>query len=457
MKKIAVLLCFVFTSLLLSAQDAKDFEHFSQFNGLTIENINVTTTRINPKIVKDKFLLKEGDTFTYPKFDYARKAVHDMRIFKDVDVTVQKSSNNNLDVNIAGEDGYFVFPLPIVMSGGGSTTYALLLMEANLFKRGELGTLMGAFSDDGYMGMLGLNMNDNSYNLFFSDQDYDQKVYTDGSYNTTGVFGGSDDDDNGRTVGNIFKTEKQVAAVSYGRSVGEKFAFSAAYSLHDVKYKSKSGTIALPDDDGSHNQFSLGVKYYNNIKPSKGMAGAFGSIFGLGMSDKEERLAKLPYVKPGYFVSLDYSNGGSYTGADADISTLSASVMGNLELKSRHTLYAVVNGAQNFEGGFYDSVSSSDLLAGKGRYATEYLGQKGFGGGLFASIFVMKNSLAVMVLEPFIETSYTFDNHVRYNQSGAGASLYVTFWRFQLPLGVNYTKDITNGDDMVSFVMGAGF
>jgi hypothetical protein len=43
------------------------------------------------------------------------------------------------------------------------------------------------------------------------------------------------------------------------------------------------------------------------------------------------------------------------------------------------------------------------------------------------------------------------------HNAGTGASLYVTFWRFRLPLGVNYTHNINDKDYLVSFVAGAGF
>ncbi|MDR1195918.1 MAG: hypothetical protein LBL00_05525, partial [Endomicrobium sp.] len=332
----------VFLSSPLRAQDAKDYEHFSSFNGKKIENINVSTNRIKPQIVKNKFLIKEGDIFAYKNFDYARKAVHDMRIFKEMDIEAEVNAAGNLDININGRDGYYVFPLPIVMSSGGSTTFALMVMEANLFKRGELATFMGAYGDDGYMGMLGLHLNDNSFNLFFIDQDYTQKLYKGGAYNSTGLFGNSDDD-HGKTVINEYNVQKTSAALSYGRSLGEKLSFNIAYLYQDIDYKAKTAASLLPDDAGYHHQFSAGISLYHNIKPSKGMAGAFGSIFGMGTSDKEHRLANLPYVKSGYFASLEYGSGGSYTGADYDISKLSASVMGNLELKTRHTIYAVIN------------------------------------------------------------------------------------------------------------------
>lgn len=455
MKKILLVFAAVFCSSALFSQDIKDFEHFSRFNGMKIENINVVTSRIKPEIVKEKFLMKEGEIFNYKNFDYARQAVHDMRIFKKVNVDAQINANNNLDININGEDGHYVFPLPIIMGGGGSTTFGLFLMEANLFKQGELGMLGGAVSDDGFLGILGLGLRDNNYSAFFSKQDFDRELYSDGSYKTSGFFNnGSDNDD--KILINKYQVKKQNAAFSYGRSVGEKFAFKAGYAFHDVEYKPLTGGL-VPDDEGRHNQVFASVSFYNNIKPSRGMAGSFGSVFGLGTSDKEHKIVDLPYVKPGYFLTLEYSNGGSYTGADLDISTLSATAVGSLELKTRHVLYAVARGAQNFEGGFYDSVSSHDLLAGKGKYPTEYYGERGFGGGLYASLILSKNKTAVIVLEPFVETSFLFDKHSRYNQTGVGSSLYVTFWRFQLPLGLNYTYDTDSGTGAVSFMAGAGF
>ncbi|MDR1684416.1 MAG: hypothetical protein LBR90_03020 [Elusimicrobiota bacterium] len=439
----------------LYAQGADDMQHFSAFNGLRVQNINVTATRINPAIVKAKFLMREGDTFNYQNFDDARKALHDMRIFKSVRADAQINAQNNLDININCEDGHFLLPLPVIMSSGGSTAAALILMEANLFKLGELATLTGAYGKAGYLAALGLHLGDNSYSAMFLNQDYTQKIYQGGAYNRAGLFGGKDKDA-GRAIANQYDVKETAAGLSYGRSLGERLSLRFGYAYQDIEYKA-AAAAAPPADAGAHHRLQASVSAYRNIKPGKGVAGAFGSIFGLGTSDKEHRLASLPYIRPGYFASLDYSAGGGYTGADYDISILSAALIGSLELKTRHTFYVAANAAQTFEGGFSDGVSTKKLLAGKGRYSTQYIGQKGFGGGLFAALFVLKNNTAVAVFEPFVESSWLFDGAARCNQAGAGASLYVTFWRFQLPLGVNFTKDITNGENTLSFVFGAGF
>lgn len=444
---------FLFLTTLSYAQNYKDL---LRHEGKAIQNINVTTARILPEIVKNKFLMHEGDTFTYKDFDYAQKALHDMRIFKSLDIAVAENSAGGLDINIDGEDAYYVFPLPILMSNGGRAAAALILMEANLFKRGELGALSGVYSEDGYMASAGVHLNDNSYSVLVSGVDFEQKMYGGGAYNAGGLFGAEDDEK--KQVLNAYNVEKKVAALAYGRTMWERASFRLAYAYNDVSYKVLNNTIFMPDDAGAHHQLNAGLSVYHNIKPSKGMAGAFGSIFGMGTSDKAHRMADLPYVKPGYALSLNYANGGAYTGADGDISKLNAAAAFNLELKTRHTLNLSLNAAQMFEGGFSDQVTDSELLLGKGKYATEYFGQKGWGGGLFACLYVMKNDLALVAFEPFAESMWLFDERgARTNHSGAGASLYVTFWRFQLPIGLNYTKDLTSGDSMVSFVFGAGF
>jgi hypothetical protein len=230
-----------------------------------------------------------------------------------------------------------------------------------------------------------------------------------------------------------------------------------SYNYNYVDYAPNNQTVTIPKDAGYHNQINVSFNVSHNAGGGASMAGVFGSIFGFGNSGKDLEIKNLSYVKLGYSASLDYSNGGSYTGADFAVSKLSVKLLGSLELKTRHRLYAVVKGGQMFEGGFSDSVSSAGLLTGKGKYHAVYLGEKGAGAGFYASLSLMKNKTAVLVFEPFVETSWTYDENTEYRQSGTGASLYVTFWRFRLPIGVNYTHNINDKDYLVSFVAGAGF
>ncbi|MGB2578788.1 hypothetical protein AAIR98_000707 [Elusimicrobium simillimum] len=453
MKKIFILLTLLLASTALSAQDKKDYDFYSKFNGKTVERINITTTHIKPNIVKNKFLMKEGDTFYYNNFNYARRALHDMKVFKKVNCDIKELDNGNLEVNINGEDGHYIFPILLAM-GGSKTTVAGGLLEANTFKHGELAMLLAAGNSDGFMTVGNLSMSDNSFTVMYNKFDYDEKRYDNGSYNSSGLFSADDDDDD--NLVNEYKVKREKLVLMYGKSFKERFSFGIGYAFDDVKYRNRANTTALPGDEGSHNIVFADIKAYKNIKPSKGMAGAFGSIFGLGTSSIEEEIADLPYVKPGYYAQLEYKNGGSHTGADYTISGLSASLLGSLELKKRHILSASVNAAQTFEGGFHDMTASEDLMT-RGKYGKEIRGEKGWGAGASAALYLMRNKTGVMVLEPFVETSYLFDNHTRYNQTGAGANLTFMFWRFQFPLGINYTKNTVDGEHNISFMLGGGF
>ncbi len=450
-RRVILLAVFFLFSTFALAQDAADMEKFSKFEGCRIGNINVSTVRINSSVVKNKFLLKEGDAFSYPAFDYARKALHDMKVFKDVNCEVSQNPDGTVDINIDAKDSYYVFPIAFAAGGGGKTTFAGGLLEANLFKKGELGTLFAAGNEDGFIGMAGLVLADNAFSVMYGKFDYDEKVFSDGSYNTSGLFANGDDGEDEDYI-NTYRVRRTNAMFSYGRSFAERYGLSVTYIYSQMEYGQNA-----PDDFEYHNRLVFGAKTYKNIKPSKGMAGAFGSIFGLGTSDVGEKIADLPYRKYGYFAGLDFEGGGAYTGADSGIYTLMLRLTGNLEFKNRNVLWASLNSAKNFEGGFADQIKSRELLPGKGRYSREFRGEEGVGAGFSTQLYLLKNRTAVLILEPFAETAYLWDNSTQYNQTGVGAGLYVMFWRFQFPLGLNFTADTSRGDNTVSFMFGGGF
>jgi outer membrane protein assembly factor BamA len=65
---------------------ASDTKELSRFDGKKIGSVNVSTKRIKPEIVKNKFPIKEGDIFNYKEYDNACKKIHDMGIFKKADI-----------------------------------------------------------------------------------------------------------------------------------------------------------------------------------------------------------------------------------------------------------------------------------------------------------------------------------------------------------------------------------
>ncbi|ACC97910.1 Putative outer membrane protein [Elusimicrobium minutum Pei191] len=433
------------------SQDKSDFDKYSKYNGKTISSVNVSTVRVEPPIVKEKFLLKEGDIFAYEAFDYARKALHDMRIFKSMEIEVEDKTDNTVDINISCKDGHYVFPIIFAGFGQGGTTLVASLMEANLFRQGELAMLLAGISGNGYMAGASLSANDQNIAIFFSKLDYEQREYENGSFSPSSLFSTT----RIKKAGTVrqFDVKETNATFVYGRSFLEIFSLSAGYNYSRISY---SGVNA-PQDSGNHSTVFASAKYFKHMKPSKGAAAAFGSLFGLGVSDRDEKIVKLPKPRLGYYFETTYNNGGSHTGADFNISQLSASARTALELPARHVIGIEVNAQETFEGPFALQTKSTDLL-GRGRYSREFRGEKGLGAGAYITVLAAKNKTGILAIEPFAETSFIWDDkHSSSRQNGFGASAYYKFWRFPLPLGLTYTRDTTNNENNFSLMLGSGF
>lgn len=181
-----------------------------------------------------------------------------------------------------------------------------------------------------------------------------------------------------------------------------------------------------------------------------------GALFGFGLSDKAQSLKDLPRVKYGYSLTAAYTKGGSWSGADDNISKISLSAAGSAELKARHKLYLGINAQDSFNSPFGDNVFSSDLLGGNGRYSRQKSGSRGIGFNAAFSYFLLRNNLGLLSLTPFYETACLYNNGYT-THSGAGAILAYKFWRFPFPVGFGYTHNISDGSNITSFVMGAKF
>jgi hypothetical protein len=63
----------------------------------------------------------------------------------------------------------------------------------------------------------------------------------------------------------------------------------------------------------------------------------------------------------------------------------------------------------------------------------------------------------VLTLEPFLETASVWNSGARLSRSGAGANLRYRFWRFPIPVGINWTRSMLEPDNLISFSAGFGF
>jgi len=423
----------------------------SGYNGKTVRKINIKAARISPEIVREKFLICEGDVFYEDNYAAARQALHDMRIFKSIDFSIEDNGDDTITINIDAKDGSYIFPL-LFGTGGSNSTIAAALIEANLFKAAEFSYIFGAASSDGYVAMAGLGMKNNSVGVSGSRFKYDEKVFDNGSYSTSGLFSSSRNYSEFSAPVNEYNVDATSVRLFWSKTFHERSAFSAGFNFADVTY---SGTNA-PNDQGSHNKITLGYKIYKNIQQAGGMSG-MGALFGVGLSDIKDKLADLPHIRYGYLASANYENGGAHTDSDYSISKLYLKAMETMELKKRHVFTLEASAAKAFEAPFFEMIRSREVLSGRGIYSREFRGEEAVGATASFMFYLFKNRTGFATFIPFAESSVVWDNEYRRNLTGVGASLSYRLWRIPFPIGINFTQNATDGSNDVSFLFGGGF
>lgn len=414
------------------------------FEGSKIENINITTMRINPKVVKNKFPLKEGQLFNEEDYQKAQDKLHDMRVFKELNFNLERNDNGNIDINIDSKDGYYVFPL-IFFTGGSKKATAISLAEGNFFKRGETAFIFAATGDDGTALSGGLAIDDQFFGINYTNLNFEQRFYKNNWSSNYGIFVTADDKDKFGAPEKEIYTKQDYFSLMYARELGNLSAFIMP-ELEYIRYSE-------PIDNGNHNRLTFGLSYKENVRQGSNM----GAMFGYGLSDKKKSLQNLPKIQPGYALTAAYGIGGSWTGADYNISKLTLAAQGFIEFKNRHIFNMALKAANSFNSPFSNEIRSEELLASEGRYSRQRRGTRGAGLSTSFVFYILRNDTGLLALQPFYELAYLYRNGDYYNQSGTGATVSYKFWRFPFPLGINYTHNLSDSSNQVAFVFGGKF
>ncbi len=430
MKKILIFL-FLFFPFFLTAEE------------LTVRHISVKTTRINPNIVKNKFPLKSGDVFSQQSYEQAQNKLHDMRLFKKLDFSAHQDKNE-VDLHIQAEDGYYFFPLGF-FSSGDKDVFFLSLFEGNFFKQGENLFATAGFSDDGYTLSSGLALEDNFLNISFTKLDTELRFYHEYWSNTYGVMNVSNDENKFGSPINQLNMRDYSLRILYARQLQDWSVFIAPEFKHN--------SYSQPLDAGNHNQISAGFAYRHNIRTSSGM----GALFGFGLSDKQKMLDDLPSARYAYAGDISFAKGGSWSGADYNITQLSANLLWQRESTRRHTFSLQIKGKNAYDSPFSDQILSTDLLGKQGKYRRLIRGQRGAGFTASFMYYLRRNQTGLLAVTPFYELAYIYTNRAYRHHSGTGATLSYKFWRFPFPIGLNYTHNLSDHSNVISFVLGGQF
>ncbi|MDR3113486.1 MAG: hypothetical protein LBU09_03840 [Endomicrobium sp.] len=440
MKKfVAAAVLSAFFSVWAFAQEAIPL---TSYNGKTVKSVNISAKRIKPSIIKKKFLISEGKTFDADDYELAKQSLHKMRIFKEINLDINENEDSTIDINIDAKDGFYVFPM-IFGTGGSKSTFAGMLMEANVFKRGETAFALGAFNSDGYSATAALGFSKNFLSLGFSGFEYEEKIYENNSYSSSGLFSLSSDE-NGKYADPVkqYDIDAKSVKIALSKTFFEKTSASLGGNFSMVKYRGADA----PQDEGSHNKIFISLRHSQNFNSAGAGIGGFGAMFGIGLSDVKDLFSKLPKTKYGYFASLIYENGGSHTGSDYSISKLSARAAGKAEFTKRHFLTLEVSAAKAFETPYFDRICSGEVMGANGMYSKDFRGESAAGATLSLFYYLLKNKKGMLSFTPFVETSIVWDKGFPRNQTLAGAGISYRFWRIPFPLGLKYTCDFTNGE-----------
>ena len=422
---------------------AQDAQNLSRYNGKTIQEIQVKTKRIEPSIVRQNFLLQEGELFSEHRYKKAIEKLHDMRIFKKLDFKIDRTPQDNLIIRIEGEDGAYIFPLAFI-SGGGQKGVGVTLVEGNYLKKGEMIYTFMGFGDEGIMAILGGAYGDYYASIKFENLNFYRRFYDHNWVSIKGIFGSDKDK----------KHFSNPLAEIYQKQ--DKLSLTLARTKHDFTVFLTPEYFYLNSADqfngGIHSTLTVGVNYQKNMRGSTN----FGALFGYGLSDKKDALTNLTANKFGYKLASSFQQGYKWAGNDYKILKLFTSVQTNLEFKNRNKLLFYLKWQNSFSSPFEEKVQTHDLLD-YGRHFRQRYGRQGMGTGLSYVWYIVRNNLGLLSFSPFYEFSSVYDDKHYYNQSGVGANLAYQFWRFPFPVGLNYTYGINDHCHQVSFMIGAKF
>ncbi len=413
---------------------------------MTVGEVRACATRMSDKTLQQLFLLKPGDPFTPALYEKAQDDLHNLRVFKKLEFSAQDREGKK-DISIHAQDGYYIFPLAFV-SGGKKSAAALSLAAGNLFKQGESTFFFVGGSSDGFSAMAGANIGKDFFSLGFTKLNFNQRFYQNGWSNTFGVFSTTDDQNeyNSSLLEQIHTRKEQLSFTYMHRFSRILRAFVRpeyvryTYSPH-------------AQDNGSHNQITLGIRLTDDIRKGANM----GALSGYGLTDKKQSLQNLPRARQGYAASLFYTAGGDWTASDYDISKLGLEMAWVLELKNRNMWVIEARAQDAFKASFSDEIFSTELLGGMGRYDRQLRGTRGAGAATSFVYYLLRNETGLLSLAPFYEIAYVRTDSRYRPHSGAGAALTYKLWRFPFPFGINYTHNLQDGSHQVGFVFGGKF
>jgi len=427
-----------------------------ELEGRPITRVTLEGSRVSRAALEPRIAFREGQPFRREDADRTRSALHDMRLFKSVDIDAHPDGGSGgVEVAIKAVDGWFLLPIPLLAGGGGGGRATLILVERNFFRRAESILATATFNEDGHRLSAGGSVDRLSLNASVQRRDFTERAYADGLYNASGYFRSSDEEDPLRfgPIRASYEKEERGGSMTGGWVLSRQVRTTMGATWTRIGYPLDG---VVPSDAGRQNALELGISA-GTARSLDEFTEIFGAIFGLGMADMDERLKPLVRRRTMFGADFSLTQGSGFVGSDFSYTRLSGGFTARTEFPNRHRVTARLAGARGWNLPFSQRVTADRRLGLRGNYAREPRGETGIGASVSLALSLRRTRSGAWTSEFFGEEARVWENGTIFRRPGVGAALHYRFWRFPLPLGVGYTYDLKDRETQATFAIGGMF
>ncbi len=412
-----------------------------------VDKITFKGNRTDADVLRRQLPFSEGATINARELAAAKGALYRLELFKSVEVSTAPA-DVGAEVIFTVKDGWYVIPFPVAAFGAGHGRGGLLIEERNFRRRAESADLAVLSGAGGRRAALSAAQEGWSARFSTERRDFTERVYADGAFSATPGPGAPLDENNPTRFGFIadsYGKHTQDVVLSAEGPLGRGLSGEVGFDHGSVRYDAPSPSV--PGDDGKKegNAFAA-LKYGAPERRTLDL----GAILGFGMAGVDER--SRPLRRPAF------SSSGEARLIQARKWTASSQPYGIGLLRWQTTLAWGGHQAVSLSlaaGHGYSlppdkALATGRLTALQGVYAREFRGDSAGGASLSYGRRLWSSRLGYLQAGAFIEDARAWFHPLARDKQGAGASLYYRFWRFPLPLGLNYTYSLDDRNSQIA-------
>ncbi|MDD4005480.1 MAG: hypothetical protein PHW69_09825 [Elusimicrobiaceae bacterium] len=426
----------------------------ASLEGLPVTAINITETRVSSATILSRIPLKPGEPWSAEMQAKTRRELHRMGIFRTLEVSERYDETaGGVAVDIKATDGWYILPIPLFTSGNSGSKFSLTVLSGNFFRRSETVILSGSIGRDTAALGGGLKLGDYFIGAGAGRDNDSESFYSDGAYNTFSAR--LKPEKFGEPV-NTYNRKKEHWSLSVNRELDTRMQFGLSFS--QAQYSFSDATAYPPAQSGLYN--TVGARCAYTLERGGGLsrsAGSFGAIFGLGLSDLNERITPRAETGSAHTFEIRGQRAGGFTGSTNDFSLLQIAVHNSWEFIEHDRLSVNLAAAKGWTLPFTQLIPTGPAIGLAGQYSREWRGEQGAGATASFTHLLSRSKRGQLVAEPFFSQAWVWNKDTRYPQTGAGLNFYYKFWRFPLPLGIGVTYSLQDCDITTSFSAGMGF